>query len=267
MLRSVALKTVRDQRRSLTLWAVSILGLLAIYGAMWPMVRDNSSYADLIDQMPESMRSLFTAGAAGDLSTPQGYLYVELLSFMAPMLVLIYTIGAGAAGVAGEEDRKTLDLLLSTPVTRSRVVLEKFAAMVVGTVALGFAFWASLMIVGQAADMHVGAGMAAATVVHLSMLGLVFGSLALALGAFTGRVGLARAVPAGLAVVAYLVNALAEMVDWLARIQPVSPFYQYAAHDPIRHGLYWPSLTVAALTCAVLVALAAFGFRRRDIAA
>ncbi len=262
---SITLKTIRDQRRSLALWAVSILGLLATYGAMWPTVRDNTSYADLIKQMPESMRSLFIAGAAGDLSTPQGFLYVELLSFMAPMLVLVYTIGAGASAVAGEEERRTLDLLLSTPVTRTRVVLEKFAAMVVGTAVLGLAFWASLVIVGVAANMSVGAGMAAATVVHLGMLGLVFGSLALALGAITGRVGVARAVPVALAVLSYLVNALAEMVGWLARVRPVSPFYQYAGHDPIRHGLYWPSLTVAALTCAVLVALAVAGLRRRDV--
>src|SRR5674536_71746 len=42
-----------------------------------------------------------------DRSTPTGYLNTELMSLMAPLLVLLYAITAGANGIAGEEDRHT----------------------------------------------------------------------------------------------------------------------------------------------------------------
>ena len=68
--------------------------------------------------MPATLRSLFAATGA-DMSTPVGYIQIELMSFMGPLLVILYAVLAGSAAVAGEEDRHTLDLLLANPVSRA----------------------------------------------------------------------------------------------------------------------------------------------------
>ena len=49
-------------------------------------------------------------------------------------LLAVFAIGAGAALIGGEEAQGTMDLLLSYPIRRWRVVAEKFAALVVATV-------------------------------------------------------------------------------------------------------------------------------------
>lgn len=263
---NVLVKTLRDQRRSLLAWSLSLVLIVAMYAAVWPSVRDQPSMSDFIDQMPEAFRSMFaTAGA--DMSTPTGYIQVELLSFMGPIAVLIYAVGAGAGAIGGEEDRHTMDLLLANPVGRWRVVLNKFLAMALGTFLLAAVTGASLVLEGKLVDLDLPADKVAATMLHLALLGVVFGALALALSAATGRTGLSRGLPGALAVVAYIVNALAPLVDAFDRIQQVSPFYQYIAHDPLRQGVAWDGVTVSVSTCAVLVALAVFGFRRRDVAA
>ena len=79
----------------------------------------------------------------------------------------------------------------------------------------------------------------AAAMLHLALLGLVFGSLALAIGATFGHAGASRAVPAVIAVVAYVVNGLAPRARRLAgaTCSKLSPFYQYASHDPLRNGV------------------------------
>src|SRR5881392_30045 len=102
MLRNVASKTLYDQRRSLLAWAVSLTLLVAMYVAIWPSLRDQPSMKDFLDRMPKAFRALFAATGA-DMSTPVGYVQVELLSFMGPLLLLIYAITAGAAAIAGEE--------------------------------------------------------------------------------------------------------------------------------------------------------------------
>ena len=130
--------------------------------------------------MPEAFRSLFAASGA-DMSTPVGYIQIELLSFMGPVLVLLYAVGAGSSSVAGEEDRRTLDLLLTTPVTRSRVVVDKALAMVVGTLGLSALLGVALVAEGALAGMDLPAGNVAAAMLHLGLLGLVFGSIALAI--------------------------------------------------------------------------------------
>ncbi len=48
----------------------------------------------------------------------------------------MFAIGAGARAIAGEEEGRTLDLLLSTPIRRSQVLLDKWISMVVTTLGL-----------------------------------------------------------------------------------------------------------------------------------
>jgi ABC-2 type transport system permease protein len=265
MLRDVMLKTLRDQRRSYAAWCVSIVLLVAMYVAIWPSMKGTSSMDDFLDQMPEALRNLFAMSGA-DLSTPVGYVQVELLSFMGPILVILYAVIAGSSAIAGEEDRRTLDLLLMTPVPRSRVVVEKAAAMVVGTLGLAALLGVALVVEGSFVGLDLPAGQVAAAMLHLGLLGVVFGALALMVGAATGRVGLSRGLPAGLAVLAYVVNGLGGFVAWLGPFQKLSPFYQYAAHDPLRNGVSAVAVVVALATIVVLTTASAWSFGQRDIA-
>jgi ABC-2 type transport system permease protein len=264
MLRSVLAKTLNDQRRSLLGWLVAIVLIVLMYAAIWPSLAGQPSMSDFLDQMPDAFRNLFaTAGA--DLSTPVGYIQVELMSFMGPALVIVYAVGQGSGAIAGEEDHHTVDLLLGAPVSRTRVVVEKAAALVLGVLLLAATTGASLVLEGRMFNLDLPVGGVAAAMLHLALLGLVFGGLALALGAATGHLGVARGVPAALAVVTYLVNGLGGMVGWLEPFQRLSPFYQFAAHDPLRHGVSQPAAGVAGLTFLVLVGLAVWGFQRRDV--
>jgi ABC-2 type transport system permease protein len=267
VLRSVVLKTLGDQRRSLPAWAVSLVLLVGMYAAVYPTVRDNTTYSDFINEMPKSFRALFTAGGVGDFTSGPGYVYVELLSLMGPLLLCVFSIGAGASAIAGEEDRHTLDLLLGTPVPRGRVVLGKFAAMLGGLGVLGLALWAGLVGLGASVDMGLGLANTAAAVTHLALLAAEFGTMALLVGCATGRIGLARAIPALVAVVSYVVNGLANTVGWLEPAQKYSPFFQYIGHDPIRHGFSLVALGVTVGSIAVLVLAAVALFRRRDVLA
>lgn len=265
MLRSVLGKTLRDQGRSLVGWAASVVLLVAMYVAIWPSIRDQPSMSDFITQLPEPLLKLF-ALAGADMSTPVGYIKVELLSFMAPILVILYAVLAGASAVAGEEDRRTIDLLLAAPLSRPRIVLEKAGAMAIVTVGLAGLLGVCLVVEGSLAGMELPPAKIAAVMLHLALLGLVFGGLALALGAATGRPGLAKGLPAVLAVVLYIVNGLGGMASWLEPFQSVSPFYQYAAHDPLVTGVSWPAALVSTATVIALLAVAVVGFRRRDVA-
>ncbi|MFI5040284.1 MAG: ABC transporter permease, partial [Acidimicrobiales bacterium] len=168
-------------------WTASLVCLVGIYVAVYPSVKGNSSFAQMIDQMPKAYRALFSATSGVDFTSAAGYLNTELLTFMGPLLVLVYAIGAGASAVAGEEERHTLDLLLANPVSRTRVLSEKFAALVAGVALLMGVLWIALLALGTAAGMDVPIVKSGAAVVHLGLLGVEFGALALLVGALTGH--------------------------------------------------------------------------------
>jgi ABC-2 type transport system permease protein len=264
MLRTVFAKTIRDQRRALLWWSLGFVGTVLLYTAFWPTIRENASqFNDYIAKLPEAVRNLI----GGDYGTPQGYVQAEMFSLLLPVLLLVYAIGAGARAIAGEEESGTLDLLLSTPIRRSRVLLDKLGAMVGASLLLAMLAWGSIVAIGRLFGLTVGLVNLAAAAANLFLLGVAFGSIALAVGAATGNRGMAIGATSGLALVTFIVNTLAPSVPAIKPLRFLSPFYYYADHKPLSNGFNGADIGVLAgiAVVAALVALAAFD--RRDLAA
>jgi ABC-2 type transport system permease protein len=261
----IAGRALRDQRRSLSLWAVAFVGMIALYALIWPSVKGNTQWRDLFASLPQSYRALFTAGGQVDLSTPAGYLGLELLGFVGPTLIAIYAIVAGAAAIAGDEDRGTLELTLSAPISRARVLGERFAALLAAVAALMVALGGGLWAFSTIFDMRLGVAAIASGAAALGLFGLFAGAVALAVGAATGHPALARGVAALVVVASYLVNALAQLTDVLKPARPFSPFYLLLGNDPLTNGLVTGRALAVAAVSVGLVAAAAVALRRRDL--
>lgn len=265
MLRSLFLRTIHERRRSLVWWLLGLVLTSVWVVGFYPSIREGAEeYARILEQMPEGLRNLF-GGTGIDIGSPEGYLSVEVFSFVVPILFLVYAIGFGAGTLAGEERRGTLDVLLANPIPRTRVVIEKAAGMLAGLAGLGVALWAALALGSIAADMGVSAARLGGAVASGVLLGSTFGMLALALGAFTGSRPLAIGAASGVAVGSYLLNGLAPLVDVLEPYRLASPFYFYSAADPVSNGLDPVHALVLLGMTGALWGLAVAGFARRDL--
>jgi ABC-2 type transport system permease protein len=252
-------------RRTLVIWSAAFGGLIALYAVIWPSVRGNTSWRNLFDTLPPTYRALFTASGTIDLSTAGGYLGVELMGFMGPALIAVYAITAGAAAIAGEEDRGGLEVTLSAPVSRVRLFGQRFAALLIGIATLMLATGAALWIFSAVLDMGLGLGAIASAAAALGIFGLFTGAVALAVGAATGSAAAARGVAALVTVASYLINALAQVTSVLRPARPISPYYLVLGNEPLAHGL---RLLGAVSVLAAVAAIAAAGgilFARRDL--
>ena len=264
MLRNVFLKTLRDQRRAFLWWGIGLMAATLYTVGLYPGIRDSvSEFTTIIEQWPATTRAML---GGFDLSSPVGYLQGYIFSYIAPLLFSIVTIGFGAKAIAGEERRGTLDLLLSNPLPRWRVVAEKFAALVVYLIALAFVLWLGLVISVRLIVMDINLGRLTEATVSSVLLGLVFGALALALGCASGNRGLSMGVAGAVGVATYLLNTLGSMVEGLKPYCKLSPFYYYISAEPLRDGLDLGHATVLIGLTAVLLAMALFVFERRDLA-
>ena len=266
MLRNVFLKTLRDARRSLAWWSVGLAGMAALILAVYPTVRDNPDLNEMVQEYPEALKAFIAFGGDVDYVSAAGYLGSELFSFMVPLLLVVAAIGAGGRAIAGEEERGTLDLLLANPISRRRVAGDKLAALLVELSLLALVLWLALLVGVAAVGMKISGLHLAAATTSGAMLAFVFGVIALFVGAATGRHGIATGVAAAAAVAAYLLNSLASLVGFLEPFRTASPFYHYAASDPLRHGL-GPTHVGFLVTVAAAAALAAvLVFERRNLA-
>src|SRR5262245_138493 len=138
-------QTIRIEWKALLGWTLSTLALIVAIAAFYPAIQDNSALTGSFDNLPPSVQAAF---GIADLSSAAGYLQGQMFSTLAPLIFLSFAIGRGARAIAGEEERGTMDLLLSNPIRRSRVVLEKAAAILLQLVALGVLLWLALVALG-----------------------------------------------------------------------------------------------------------------------
>lgn len=257
-------KTVRDQRRSLLGWGAGIVGVASMYAAFYPsIVKSGSSLQGYLDNMPEAFKNLI----GGDFTSPAGYLRSETFSTLGPVLFLVFAIGAGARAVAGEEEARTLDLLLSTPIRRRQVLTDKVLAMTLTTALLAAILCLTLAIVGPPFDLHVGVIDLVSASLMLFLLATAFGTIALAIGCATGHRGLAIGITGAFATAAFIVNVLAPSVDALRALRPLSPFRWYFDPDPLVSGIDVTNVLVLLAIGILAVAVAHLTFERRDLAA
>lgn len=259
-------KTIRDQRRALTGWTIGVVALVLLYSSFYPSIKANAeTFNEYFDKLPEAVRNM--VGSAGDFTSPAGYIQTEFFSIMAPLLLMILAIGAGTRALAGEEEARTLDLLLANPITRRRVALEKFWAMATATAGVGAAMGIAIAVFGPPFGLGVSLANLGAAVLSTVLLAIDFGAGALAIGGWRGRRGPAIAVPVSVAVATYLLWVLAPAVKSVRGLQTLSPFYYYIGHDPLRRGLDLGHAAVLVAIAAVALGLGLLAFDRRDLAA
>ncbi|MDA8343120.1 MAG: ABC transporter permease subunit [Actinomycetota bacterium] len=261
-LHSVFERTLDEERRALLGWSLGMVALAGTMLALYPTVHGNAQISKLLDSYPQAFKSFF---GVADYTTGPGYLRAEVFSFMAPLLLAILAVLWGSDLTAGEEERGTIDVLMANPVSRRRVVAEKWAALATGVLVVAASLGVVIAAVGPAVSLQVGWEALWATVVASGLLALLLGSLALALGAATGRRGMARGITAIVAVAAYLLSSLAALVSWLRPVRWLSPWYHALGVDPLTTGFSLFHLAVLVLVVAACVGAALVAFDRRDL--
>ena len=267
LLRTVLGKTLSEQRRSLLWWGLGLFVAGATYAPFYPSIKDNAEMLDkYMNSMPDFLREAFL-GATGDFTSPAGYLNTELFNFFAPLLLILFAVGAGARAIAGEEEKQTLDVLLSTPIPRRRIVIDKFGAMLVAGVLISVLLWLSVPLTGPPFDLNPSLVDLTAAVFMCFLLAMAFGAIALAIGAASGRRALAVGVTAGIAGGTYLLDLLVPAIRSIEFLQLLSPFHYYLGAEPMMRGLDVGNSLVLAAIAIVAFAAALVLFERRDLAA
>ncbi|HVC71287.1 MAG TPA: ABC transporter permease subunit [Acidimicrobiales bacterium] len=229
--------------------------------ALYPSFEHSTSLDNLTRDSP-TMAALF--GATGSLTSPAGWLNVNLYANIFPLLILLATIGYGASCLAGQDEEGTLAMTVTLPIPRRRITLEKVLAMaiqatlivVVGTTVIAF---------GHFFDIAVSAAHLWGTSLGALLLGIDFGLVALTVGAATGRRGTALGLASAIAAASYLVSSLAPAVAWIRPARFASLFYWSVGDNQLTSGLTAGELVVLLGTAVVLIGLAVSAFKRLDL--
>ena len=253
-------KTLSDHQGLLIATGAIMFYMGLLMGPLWGFIPED--FKDFVDQFPDALLAM-VAGA--NMSTAPGFYQAEIFAITGPVAVIILTVVIGARALAGEEEKRTMGLLLANPIPRSTIIKDKAGAMVIYAFAFGLIAFLGVWIGDLIGGVGLGFSQIAGTTVLLSLLGLVYGGVALVVTAATGRRTLGVYAAAGLALVAYFMASFLPVSEQFAGWARLSPFHYYLGSDPLVNGMSWGNGGVLAGLSLGLIALSIPLFQRRDL--
>ncbi|HRV67394.1 MAG TPA: ABC transporter permease subunit, partial [Candidatus Nanopelagicales bacterium] len=257
MLTTVFSKSLLDRWRGAAITVVSLSVLLLFAMAAYRDL-DISIYTDL----PASLQSLIGIPEDADVAS---LAYSAIYNSYGAMALGGLAIAMGAGYIAGEERAGTLGVLLGNPKSRTGVLVSKTAALLLIIGLGGVVLWGAGALAPQLLDVNIAGLQVGAYTLHLVMNTLVYGFLALAIGAWTGKYGLAVAASAGVMVISFFAVGLLPLVDALAGFAKFFPWYYLSGSEPLLNGVDWAHIAILSVAIAALFAAALIGINRRDL--
>ncbi|GGO00470.1 hypothetical protein GCM10010116_00670 [Microbispora rosea subsp. aerata] len=258
-------KSLREYRRALVGWTIGLCAFLAMYISFYGGMRDNTETlsAQAIAKYPGAFRDLL--GGLSDLASGRGYLQAVVYQLLGPLLFTMCAAILGNRAVAVPEESKTLELTLTLPIGRRRLLLERWAALALGL--LGVALVTLLFAAGAASAAHMDVPFGDILAAHtgLFLLVLFFGTLTLCVGAALGRKQVALAVVGVWGVAGYIVETMGRNLDAIAWLRWISPVHYYLDGRPLYQGWPYGDYLVLLGATAVLLLTALPAFERRDV--
>jgi ABC-2 type transport system permease protein len=243
-----------DLRRSVTLILVFSLGIAA-YGLMMaafvPTILENSeALADYMEIFPQAMKDAL--GIEGSLNSVGAFLGIEYFDLVWVLVASILAIVIGSRGVAGEFGRGTIELPLSTRISRT--------GYLAGTIG-------SQVVAGPIFDFEIDStGLLSVGVLCLAFAAAITGVTTFLSVLLLDR-GRVAAVAALVLVGMYLMNVIAALDDRVEFLSVFSAFNYFSSGTIIDNpALPGQEIAIFAAIAVIGWALALVLFRRRDLA-
>lgn len=242
-------------------WSIALAAVVGIYVPFYPLMGGAELQA-IVDTLPAEM-----IGALGydRIGSPEGYLTSTIFGLLGPALLLVFAVSTGARAIAGEEEAGRLELAVSAPVRRDVLLAGRVIALHTQIAVLALVVFGVTTLLSTVVGMDVAVSGIAAASIGLNFLAIAIGTVTLAAGAVTGRRSVAVAAGAGLAVGAFIANALSGTFGRGDLLERLSPFSWYLASDPVAQGLSIGGSAALVAMAFVAWAVALVGFARRDL--
>ncbi|ANB60984.1 ABC transporter permease subunit [Anoxybacteroides amylolyticum] len=252
--------------KSLLVWSTVLGGLVLLTLSVFPQFAEQQKeMTKLLESLPKSMVKAFGMDQL-NIGNFMGYYGIRVY-MMTTLLGSIYATILGANIVAKEESEKTIEFLLSKPLTRSRIITEKWLVVVVNILALNAA-----AVLSSLFGFHIAKGheVSIKTFVLLTiatiLLHVTFGAVAFLLSTMMRKTRNTLSISLGLVLVAYFLHIMSGISEDLEFLKYFTPF-KYVDAAPIINNEQLEPLYVFIMAAVILfsVAMSYVVYKKKDI--
>jgi ABC-2 type transport system permease protein len=261
----VFMNTLRRNWRQILYWG----GGLAVLGWwMLLIIRDANilkQYSELFNNLPPAMMNMFGVDSADLIATPEGFIGFGYGTYSV-LIMVIFGIVAGLNVSANEEEEGIMDILLSLPLARWRVIAEKSAAYALLTIIITLLGFGGLLFgrIGNSLELDMG------KVFQMSIIAIPAALMVMTFTAFVATIvrrGTAIAIATVFVTASFFMNFIAEAVtSKVGDVMGALSFFTYADSQAVlSQGLKAANIALLLGIGVILFAGSIWGFEHRDI--
>ena len=221
----------------------------------------NIDLRSVFNAFPDDLMAFF--GGDVDLFTPAGFMHLEFFSYM-PIVLGIMVISAAASLITKSEEEGTLEVLLSQPISRSKVFVSRLLALLLSVILILGIVWSGFALGVHFTDFDLEMGELVFPFISLFAILLTFMSLALFLSMLLPTSSSAGLVTGFLLIASFFISSLARIDEDLEGINRFSPLKYYQGGAAV-DGLDGQNLLLLFGLSVLFIALAWFLFEKRDM--
>ena len=253
---------LRRGKMPLLIWTLAIAFMMAVAVVLYPEMKGEMEQATNMFADMGAMTDAFGMDKI-DFGTFKGYYAIECGNVLG-MGASFFAALIAASALSKEEKDRTAEFLLTHPVTRTRVVAGKLAAVAVQIVVLNAAIFAVALV----ATLAIGESVPWTEIglLHLAylLLQIVLAGICFGISAFIRKGG--AGIGIGIAAAAYFLNIIANITESARFLKYVTPWGFCDGSDIAANAsLEWGKVAIGLALCALCVAAAFVKYRKKDI--
>ncbi|QPC84779.1 ABC transporter permease subunit [Phototrophicus methaneseepsis] len=263
---AVFVETLRRTWKQTIYWGIG-LGTLGAFMALALPLLDAIDFIGLVESMPPAF--LGALGVGDDVSvlaTRDGLMATAYFNrFM--LVFVVYPVIMGLRVSVNEEDEGILDMMLSLPLSRGWLLLEKVAAYIVTLPFLAAFILGGIWLGNTIADTQLDMAIMTQLVIALLPVLIFLLCITVLLGALIGRRNIAVATITGFVILSFAIFTVGSMASdsFMADVANVSFFNYYNAIGVMQSGLSVTHLTVLLGLALAGIVVALWRFQTRDV--
>ncbi len=264
---TVFIETLRQTWKQMVYWGLGLAALAILVVIMVPLF-DMQDMRKLLESFPPVVLAMVGVGSDLEVfATNEGFVAMGFFGKSA-LIFAVYPVVMGMRVTANEEDSGTMDILLSLPLERARIIIEKF---------LAYALSCTGVVVLIYLGLHVGVILGGVELDVTRLLEITFYLIPLMVfimaatvlvAALARRRTMALGIVTAFIIISYMLQTIGAAAEGTVAepIGAISFLTYYNAGDILAQGFIWPHIAGFFVLTLAFLGATLYRYERRDIA-
>ena len=267
MIGAIFVETFRQTWRQMVYWGVGLAAMALLVVIMVPLF-DMQQMMELLQSFPPFILAMIGVGGELDVfATNEGFVAIGFFG-KSLLIFAAYPVVMGMRITANDEDSGMMDMVLSLPVERARVVIEKFLAYAVSIIGVVALIYLGLHLGVLLGGVELDVGRLTEVTFYLIPLMVFIMAVTMFIAVIVRRRSVALGIVTAFVIVSYMLQTIGTAAEGTVAesIGVVSFMTYYNAGDILSQGFIWPHIAGFVVLSIALIFASLQRYEGRDIA-